>query len=331
MNLISPLSITLMITLQACSVIAQQKPIDTLNALSSFINQSETGAHPDEVKTGGTKWVDESFEGRKYILYTPEGHEANRPTPLVLTMHGSGGTIEKFYNLRNPELMAQADQRGWILVFPEGTPCEGKEGFCYVAKDTHLPNPVDDVGYMRRLIEHLGASLTLDPDSIYAMGFSNGGGMAERLGAELPELFAAVASVGSATTGYDGANEISKTTPLPRAPISVLLVRGLQDKKRNYEGFGPQADGTWIGSARDDAKFWSGANGCDLSKQRRRQKREKVSIEGYDQCNAGTETLLISVQSLPHEWPDRADGYGFDANKRILQFFARHSLASRMQ
>lgn len=324
------------VLLPACSSSAQlplqviQTVVDTVStpnddqtdqlAASLPINASPA---PDSSMNG--RRLGGTFEGRYYEVYLPVNYSADRPRPLVLTLHGSGMSARHFANQRDPELFEQADARGWILAFPDGTPCDHKDGLCFTAKGESSETQPDDVEYLSALIEMLQQAYAIDADSLYAMGFSNGGGMAERLGAELPTVFAAVASVAGLTVAYDGVQQSDYSITTPTGPIPVMLVRGKLDPTRTYEGREDATTGSVIGSAHDDAKFWAEANGCDLNIQRHRGQRGQVRMEGYDDCALDTEVVLVTVKEMPHTWPDAADGYGFNANKRVLQFFARHS------
>jgi polyhydroxybutyrate depolymerase len=56
-------------------------------------------------------------------------------------------------------------------------------------------NKIDDVGFVRALIDKLAENFPIDRRRIYATGMSNGGMMAHRLAAEASDIIAAVAPV----------------------------------------------------------------------------------------------------------------------------------------
>lgn len=90
---------------------------------------------------------------------------------------------------------------------------------------------VDDVGYLRRLVDNVAAEWAIDRDQVGAMGLSNGGMLALRAACERPDLFpAAVALAGV----YDGTCDngpvqiaqwhgaVDATVPLDGGQVKVL-------------------------------------------------------------------------------------------------------------
>jgi polyhydroxybutyrate depolymerase len=108
---------------------------------------------------------------RTYVLHIPAGYDATRPTPLVLAFHGIGLNAEEM--IRISGLNEQADISGFIVAYPNGTG-ENKSwngGHCC---GEAAKNNVDDVGFVRALIDELAALINIDPSRVYATGFSNG-------------------------------------------------------------------------------------------------------------------------------------------------------------
>ena len=57
---------------------------------------------------------------RTYHISLPQGFNKNKPSPLVLALHGGGGEGRKFDQTTQGTITAAAHQRGVVLVFPEG-------------------------------------------------------------------------------------------------------------------------------------------------------------------------------------------------------------------
>src|SRR5687768_13445528 len=56
---------------------------------------------------------------RRYLLHVPADLDPARPAPLVMMLHGAGGSAEvaaRGYGWRD-----KADREGFVAVFPEGT------------------------------------------------------------------------------------------------------------------------------------------------------------------------------------------------------------------
>ena len=57
-----------------------------------------------------------------YRVYVPASYEPDRPTALVIALHGMGGGDENrlFNRYGSRMLQDQADRYGWIVVTPKG-------------------------------------------------------------------------------------------------------------------------------------------------------------------------------------------------------------------
>jgi polyhydroxybutyrate depolymerase len=80
------------------------------------------------------------------------------------------------------------------------------------------------------LIEELSASIDIDPDRIYATGFSNGAIMVYRLACELSDQLAAIGPV-SATQILDDEQACH-----PGRSVPVIHFHGTADRLNPYEG-----------------------------------------------------------------------------------------------
>ncbi len=112
-----------------------------------------------------------------YYLYLPPGVDAASPAPLIVLLHGSGRSgrvlVEEWEGL--------ASKQGIVLAGPE-------------AKDRqawHIPN--DGPAPLCALIDHLKATLPINPRRMYLFGHSAGAVMALNLAMLESQYFAAVA------------------------------------------------------------------------------------------------------------------------------------------
>jgi polyhydroxybutyrate depolymerase len=118
---------------------------------------------------------------RTYRLHLPSGYRDNVEQALVLNFHGHGSAASGQEKMT--QLSRLADQQDFIAVYPQGI----------VGPDRHsgwstgpIWDPhVNDVLFVSDLLNHLQAELCIDPMRIYAMGFSNGGGMTNLLAARM--------------------------------------------------------------------------------------------------------------------------------------------------
>jgi len=134
---------------------------------------------------------------RKYRVHLPPGYDRTKKMPVVIYLHGGGGSMRAAYRDR---IDKASDKFGFILVVPAGTGLipdrlltwnggewpKGKGGFgtescCgYAAK-----NNIDDVGFISKMIEEVKGNFNVDEGRVYATGISNGGLMSYRLACEL--------------------------------------------------------------------------------------------------------------------------------------------------
>jgi polyhydroxybutyrate depolymerase len=85
---------------------------------------------------------------------------------------------------------------------------------------------VDDVGFLRALIEKIELDYAVDPKCVYLTGISNGGMMTYRAACELSDKIAAIAPV-------EGAQNVECR---PSSPVSVIVLHGTADHLVPFEG-----------------------------------------------------------------------------------------------
>ncbi|MDQ8038760.1 MAG: PHB depolymerase family esterase [Pedobacter sp.] len=164
-----------------------------------------------------------SAQTRELSILTPNGYRrailaeadkpASTPRPVVLILHGHTGSAEQALGLKrqSPSPLAQwvaiAERENIIVLALDGARgSDDEQGWNDCRKDA-LNNPqTDDVAFARNAVKKLVDAGQADPARIYAMGMSNGGMMAFRLGLQMPELaaFAAAAASMAADTACPG-------------------------------------------------------------------------------------------------------------------------------
>jgi polyhydroxybutyrate depolymerase len=145
-------------------------------------------------------------------------------------------------------LNEKADEAGFLAVYPNGT--GEKRSLTWNGGNCcgyAVENQVDDVGFVRALLDDLEKVVTVDPSRVYATGISNGAIMAYRLASELSDRIAAVAPV---------AGPMGTATCSPRRPVSVMHFHGTDDQ------FAPcRRAGGRGASSRPKSTRWTTASG----------------------------------------------------------------------
>jgi len=103
---------------------------------------------------------------RSYDLQVP-GNVGEQSAALVLDLHGLSLTKSVQRGYSGFDLLA--DREGFFAAFPDGV---GRAWNVAIGDEG-----VDDVGFLRALVAHLGSEYNIDPNRIYATGHSMGGGM----------------------------------------------------------------------------------------------------------------------------------------------------------
>lgn len=280
---------------------------------------------------------------RYYRVYLPRSYNKDFPLPVVIYLHGGGGSMRAAYR----DGMDKASEKfGFILAVPAGTgPFSGRlltwnggewsagasgpgtESCCgYAAK-----HGADDVGFISKMIDRIKTDFHVDENRIYATGISNGGIMSYRLACELSDKIAAIAPVAP------------PAVPLncrPARPVPVMHIHGTVDPCAPYRG---GTGGGCLGvekyamqSAEEMTVAWKGLNGCSDDSVVRYAKGAATCV-AYRQCRDGADVELCTVEGMGHAYPsgaqylseDRIGPVSYDISfEQIWEFFKRHALGA---
>jgi len=131
---------------------------------------------------------------RVWYEYVPEHVKSmNSPVPLITIQHGRGSNAEAFFDISG--MSCVAEERDCIVCFPEAGIHQQKPGGIrniLLWNGTYENEKIDDVVFIRKMIDDVKARYCVDPGRIYACGQSSGGMMTSELALKAPDLFAAV-------------------------------------------------------------------------------------------------------------------------------------------
>ncbi len=279
---------------------------------------------------------------RYYLVHIPP--EVEGPLPVVLSFHGGGGSAEN--HEQNVYWDALADEEGFIAVYPFGTGPFRRRLLTWNAEDCCAyaqENDVDDVGFVRALLDDLAGVANVDESRVYATGFSNGGMFAYRLAAEAADIIAAAAPVGGAAL----IDSIRATRSVP-----LMHIHSVDDPRALYDGgLGPPFPLTnrrqFFTAVDTVLAQWLDHNGCPGEPESR------VRLEGaagsfdegitarqyvYGPCTGGAEVVFWKLTGAGHAWPGGRlhrprwlvgrPTTIIDANREIWEFFSRFTLES---
>ncbi len=236
---------------------------------------------------------------RSYRLFVPSRYDGHTPVPLVLDLHGSGGTAE-----------GQARTSGFESV-------AAREGFAVASLQAdggrwNVPvqeNRADDVAYVSDVINDVAGLLCTDAARIYATGFSGGARMSSLLGCMLNTRIAAIAPVSG----------LRWPAPCGGRPIPVLTFHGLADPQNPYDGHAQGRGDEWLESVPDALAGWAKHNECN-SDVILDDPPGPLSNMYYAKCRDDAEVRMIRIDGLGHTWTRRE----VDTTEVMWQFFKTH-------
>lgn len=261
-------------------------------------------------------------EKRRYIIYLPKNYfqTTDKTYHAVFNFHGGGMTMteQMFYSRMNDA----ADKHQFIVVYPQGLKQDWNVGF-----ETSYKNGTDDIGFINALLEKLLTEHRINKAQVYATGLSRGGFFCHRLAAELPEKFAAVASVGGPlpdSVAYFHKNSL---------PVGVMIVHGTDDEIVKYEG-----KKSAYQSAVGTYDYWKKHNGLVAAKESTRT-MDKVPGDSTmiiikELSVKDVSVSLVTIEAGGHTWPgSNPFNIGFplgktskevDINELMWKFFYTH-------
>jgi polyhydroxybutyrate depolymerase len=283
---------------------------------------------------------------RQAIVHVPESYDGTKPAMLVLNFHGllEPNTLQEAVS----HMTEESDKRGFIVAYPAGLAVgiglSWNAGGC-------CGNTLDDVGFIRDLVESLESTYCIDPKRIYATGLSNGGMMSYRLACEAADVFAAVAPVA-------GSNVFSPCAP--SRPVPILAFHGTGDQIVPFNGgkdglvgvlvFPPVSysidlwrhlDGCPDAPAPDDASAApmpsdSTADGGPSSSlfagSTEVSQKGDSACHAWTGCKGGSEVELCTVVNGGHAWPGGEalptgkTSTDINATSTIIDFFEKHPM-----
>ncbi len=291
---------------------------------------------PSPPQTGRFTLVIQSGDfDRVAHVHIPKGFKADSKPPLVLVLHGAGGSGS--YVLEKDGWAAKADQKGFIAVAPDGLPAfprlppaSGTNPAIWNSGQLKPNSPrgaVDDVAYFGQLLDRLSTTIPYDERQVFVVGHSNGGMMAHRLASELSERFTAIGAVSGLLT---------LENPQPRKPLPTLCLLGSKDPLMPIDGGEVKLPwGTRQYKPVSEALTkWAKAIDCEEVPQVISEEDQVRRVEYMSKSNGPTLTVLY-LEGHGHHWPgfksSLPDQYvgpystTLNATDTIWEFFQKHS------
>lgn len=242
---------------------------------------------------------DEGQDSRSYLVSRPD--TCRQDCPLVLDLHGHGGSAEM--QLRHSGLRANAERNGYVAVFAQGLhgSWNGGKGPYGACCSFAMDQGVDDVAFLRHVVERVTREFPIDRTRVYVTGWSNGCAMAQRLAAEASDVFAAAACTGHYL--------LTRQDRLAR-PVSVTEIHAIDDPVVKYR---EQDRAT---GARENAARWAALDRCSTTPTHARLGTAS-DVATFDDCAGGVHVRLVSLARSGHDAYANDDGVDVDVAQLV--------------
>ncbi len=182
----------------------------------------------------------QTLNGRTYGLYVPDGYDGHTAYPIVVVLHGDGGTGAEVRAEYGMSLEA-ASSAGALFAYPDGG------GQTWQTDDpTGLAT---DIGFVESIVSDLQKRYCTDSKRVFLTGFSRGAYFANQVACRTKTSLRGVAtfSGGGPFGVQDSEFDANGNLVCPSPPVGALQVHGADD--------GP-------GEGMKSRDYWKSANAC---------------------------------------------------------------------
>lgn len=281
-------------------------------------------------------YLDVAGVRRRYVLYCPHRVAlSGERVPLLVMLDGRGGTA--WTAMRTTRWNDKADQEGFVVAYPEATRLD-PDGPQHFLTNPQMWNAgaggsdaertdVDDLGFLRMMMDDVREHVRVRPDACFMTGFSNGAAMTYRYALAYPETLAAIAPV----SGHFRSHGI----PM-RKPVPMIAMFGRLDPLSPYAG--GEVALPWGKTERRPAAIesihaWAKLCGHDPAVGQLLVEPGMSRLR-FGQPGTRDEIEFITVDDLGHVWPGGhrlipeslvgGTSNRVMANDEIYAFFSRH-------
>lgn len=262
---------------------------------------------------------------REFIQYIPQSlNENGENAPIVFVLHGYTSYDDWIFDYSNFE--TQADEHGFILIFPQGTIYQPTGETHWNVGGWTSQSTTDDIDYIDSIIDYLDGNYRVNLNRIYSTGMSNGGFMSYVLACQLSHRIAGIASVTGSMTNQTF-DECDAKHPMP-----VMQIHGAKDNTVPYEG------NDNMKPIDDVMEFWVNYNACNVTPSETIiEDSDGDGLGGtlsvYNGCMNDVSVELYYLDGLRHQWPSLKGTRVFDIDSAsvIWEFFSKYNVDGLME
>lgn len=243
--------------------------------ISGTLSESNENYEDDYLAEYGDECIQIDGLYRCWDVHVPD--KLDDKYPLVLDLHGWGDTVEDQKNISG--FQSLADTFGFVLVWPYGLARSWNSGeeCCPPASD----DDIDDVDFLRKLIEKVSNQYNIDTKRIYFTGLSNGCAMAQRMAVEASDIVSSVACIALHLLVPESQNY---------SPVSVMTLFGTKD-----DLYYPSD----LPGALENLNTWKEINNCEGDPKETWRSNDHFTLT-YENCDNQTEVSLVTINEGGH-------------------------------
>ena len=288
-----------------------------ISNVNGLINDFNSGNDSISIQIEAVDYA--TFGNREYIYY----HASSAPPncPLVLVFHGYSGTAQGIMDYS--EFNTLAEEFGFAVCYPQGTLDGSNTTFFNVGYDFQNNQTVDDVAFVKALVDSLQAMYSLSEQDVFSTGMSNGGDFSYMLACQASETFKAIAPV----AGMIMQDIMDDCNPVKA--VSILEIHGTQDNVTYWQGDPNNNDG-WgaYPSIPNTISFFTNMFGLtnlsstvfpDIDPT----DGSTVSSDKYNSLltSSCSQVWLYTVNGGGHDWPGAYGNMDISASREAWLFF----------
>ena len=233
-----------------------------------------------------------NYDGKErcWLILIPENIDFTKESPLIIDMHGIGGSMYLQHNLT--KFANISEEYGVYVAYPQGFNNE------WNMADDLCCGDDDDFGFILEMIDTIIQRYTVDESRIYSTGWSNGCGMTQRLIAQASEIFAA-AACSSMYFLDDPSHDYS--------PVPFMEIHGLVDELVHYPSvslvgfyYGVYDVEAALVGAVQNFENWADLNGCQGLLPDIIAIEDDYDIRAYTDCENDAEVRLMTQFFASH-------------------------------
>ncbi|MBX3232304.1 MAG: prolyl oligopeptidase family serine peptidase [Labilithrix sp.] len=222
---------------------------------------------------------------RSFVVARPSTYDPARSYPLLLALHGDGGTGAHMRAAFQLDGVAGQDV---IVAYPTGS---GNSWDLYTPADSDK-----DVAFLVALVDEMKARYNVAPNRVFSFGMSSGAFMSNQMACRRPSLFRGIVSHSGGVPAEPNDSHGTWGNGFVRCDgqdtgVAAMLIHGSEDSAVPYP------------SGEHNTRYWATVNGCASTSTA----IAPAPCVARDGCPAGKPVVFCGVQGLGHAfWSEAA-------------------------